>query len=278
MKKTSRVLKQEAKDALKGNWKDAILLNLIPNLFKILTIWATIALIAFITLFAAVVVDQSSTNSGQSSVSQGMSIDELLEDVDGNDTGMTINSADVSDNIVSGPSITSWIFSLVIAFIMLGVSFTLLDMLRQPKRKINPLKDAFRVFNGKDFIPVFLIGLLQRIFITLWTMLLIIPGIIKSYAYSQSFYIYKDLSSGNDVQEISSLNYITESRKVMDGNKGRLFYIDLSFIGWHILALITLGLGYLVLNPYIETTKAAFYRDVTKDKYLPLTAEQVVVN
>ncbi|HAX1154783.1 TPA: DUF975 family protein, partial [Enterococcus faecium] len=54
-------------------------------------------------------------------------------------------------------------------------------------------------------------------------------------------------------------------RKLMDGYKGQLFWLDLSFIGWHILALATAGIGYLWLSPYISATKAAFYEQLPKD-------------
>ena len=53
--------------------------------------------------------------------------------------------------------------------------------------------------------------------------------------------------------------------KLMDDYKGQLFWLDLSFIGWHILALATAGIGYLWLSPYISATKAAFYEQLPKD-------------
>ncbi len=58
------------------------------------------------------------------------------------------------------------------------------------------------------------------------------------------------------------MDTITASRRLMKGQKGRLFWLDLSFIGWHILAILTIGIGYLWLNPYISATKAAFYEDL----------------
>lgn len=108
------------------------------------------------------------------------------------------------------------------------------------------------------------LAVLISIFTTLWGLLLVIPGIIKSYSYSQSYFIYYDI-----VQETGQtpkvLDTITASRKLMDGYKGKLFWLDLSFIGWHILALATAGIGYLWLSPYISATKAAFYEQLPKD-------------
>ena len=130
--------------------------------------------------------------------------------------------------------------------------------------QIEPFKDAFRGFKGLFIGGVIGLAVLISIFTTLWGLLLVIPGIIKSYSYSQSYFIYYDI-----VQETGQtpkvLDTITASRKLMDGYKGQLFWLDLSFIGWHILALATAGIGYLWLSPYISATKAAFYEQLPKD-------------
>jgi len=94
-------------------------------------------------------------------------------------------------------------------------------------------------------------------------LLLVIPGIIKGYAYSQSYFIYYDVVTETG-EKPKILDTITASRKLMDGYKGKLFWLDLSFIGWHILAIATVGIGYLWLNPYITATKAAFYEQLPK--------------
>lgn len=263
-------MKQEAKAALKGRWKSAILLNLIPNILSILAIWLIGIVFGFILLLGVSLFETNTSVMDQTGdVQMEKRLDDLLEEVD--EQGEPIDeewlyedslSNDLSSKIEVGPSVSELIITGVVGLIGLGISFTFLDVFRRPERRIKPLKDAFRLFNGKDFIPVALVGIIQYIFIVLWTMLLIIPGIIKKYSYSQAFYIYKDAASHSDSQKTSALNYITSSRQLMKGNKGRLFYIDLSFIGWHLLALLTLGLGYLVLNPYIAMTKAAFYEDL----------------
>ena len=102
------------------------------------------------------------------------------------------------------------------------------------------------------------------IFTFLWSLLFIIPGIVKSYAYSQAYYIYYDTYQTTG-QTPGYLDTITASRRIMDGHKGQLFWLDLSFIGWHLLAVLTLGIGYLWLSPYIAATKAAFYEELPKE-------------
>ncbi|MFI3326910.1 MAG: DUF975 family protein [Clostridia bacterium] len=99
--------------------------------------------------------------------------------------------------------------------------------------------------------------LLVDIYTTLWTMLFIIPGIVKMYSYSMSSYIL------TENPYMSANEAITVSKNIMQGHRFRLFCLDLSFIGWSILSLLTFGLGFIVLLPYIEASRFAFYLDLT---------------
>lgn len=100
---------------------------------------------------------------------------------------------------------------------------------------------------------------LMYLFTVLWTLLLVIPGIIKGLAYSMTPYILKDYP------ELSANQAINLSQKMMKGHKFDLFYLELSFIGWLFLGIFTLGIGYIWLVPYMYTTFAAFYQDVKKE-------------
>ncbi|MBJ6745474.1 DUF975 family protein [Streptococcus sp. 121] len=101
---------------------------------------------------------------------------------------------------------------------------------------------------------------LGSIFLFCWTLLLILPGLIKSYSYSMTNYIIEDLvAQGKDIEPTEA---ITKSRILMDGHKLDLFLLDLSFIGWVLLSILTFGIGSLWLSPYIYTTRAAFYREL----------------
>ena len=106
---------------------------------------------------------------------------------------------------------------------------------------------------------------LMWVYLTLWTLLLIIPGIIKIFSYSQTSFIIKDkLDSG---QQISANEAITESRKLMDGHKAEYFILQLSFLGWVLLGILTIGIANLWVFPYIYTTNANYYRQLAGDRY-----------
>lgn len=99
---------------------------------------------------------------------------------------------------------------------------------------------------------------LMFLFIVLWTLLLIIPGIVKGFAYFMTPYILKDYP------ELSANQAINLSCRMMKGHKFDLFWLNLSFVGWFLLATFTLGIGYVWLIPYVQTANAAFYQDVKK--------------
>lgn len=99
-------------------------------------------------------------------------------------------------------------------------------------------------------------SLLVFLYTLLWTLLLVIPGIIKGYAYSMTPYVMKDHP------ELDAEDCIHESRMMMRGYKWKLFCLDLSFIGWAILCIFTLGIGFLWLQPYMEASHAKFYEEL----------------
>lgn len=99
------------------------------------------------------------------------------------------------------------------------------------------------------------------IFTFLWSCLLFIPGIVKSYAYSMSGFILEENP------EMSPKEAIEISQKMMKGNKWRLFCLDLSFIGWGILSILTCGIGLLWLSPYKNAATAAFYDEISRDQF-----------
>ena len=98
--------------------------------------------------------------------------------------------------------------------------------------------------------------LLQGIFLFLWGLLLVVPGVVKSYSYALTPYIL------SDHPEMDAIEVIDLSRDMMTGNKWRLFCLDMSFFGWILLGILTLGIGFIWLNPYMQCARAAFYEDV----------------
>lgn len=114
-----------------------------------------------------------------------------------------------------------------------------------------------RMFDGyKDFSRIFTTVLLTQIYILLWTLLLIIPGIIKSLSYAMTPFVLRDNP------EMKNNAAIELSMKMMDGHKGELFWLYLTFIGWGILCILTLGIGYFWLAPYMQASMAQFYEEV----------------
>ncbi len=92
-----------------------------------------------------------------------------------------------------------------------------------------------------------------QLFIWLWSLLLIIPGIVKSLEYSMVSYILADNPNipGSRAREIS--------RIMTNGEKGAIFVLGLSFIGWYLLGAICFGVGILFVNPYMQATMAELY-------------------
>lgn len=99
-------------------------------------------------------------------------------------------------------------------------------------------------------------ALLKWLYIFLWSLLLVIPGIVASYSYAMAEYILAEHP------ELSAGEAIAHSKQLMQGRRGRLFCLHLSFIGWGILAGLTLGIGNLWLTPYRKAAEAAFYREI----------------
>ena len=115
------------------------------------------------------------------------------------------------------------------------------------------LKYLIQGFKKGFVLRSFLIGLMEQIFVVLWSILLIIPGIVKKYAYFASYYI------SLDQPELSAKQCLDESQRLMKGHKMRLFLLDLSFIGWYIVGFVCLGVGILFVQPYHQLARANFY-------------------
>ena len=154
--------------------------------------------------------------------------------------------------------------SILVALpMMYGYSIVMLSVMRGGEMNIGGLFDGFN-----DFGRVVGTKLLQAIYTFLWMLLLVIPGIIKSYSYAMTDFILKDepLLANNAA--------IEKSMAMMDGNKMKLFLLDLSFIGWAILCLFTFGIGFLFLQSYVQSAHAAFYEDL---KAQTVVEEEVII-
>lgn len=119
-------------------------------------------------------------------------------------------------------------------------------------------KDMIEGYNKELFSRVLTTTLLYYVYVFLWSLLLLIPGCIKSYSYAMTPYILKDNP------EMKNNAAIEESMRMMDGHKLELFLLDLSFIGWAILSILTCCIGFLWLTPYMNMARVNFYEDLKK--------------
>ncbi len=101
-----------------------------------------------------------------------------------------------------------------------------------------------------------LLNIMMSIFIALWSLLFVIPGIVKTYSYSMAYFIKIDHP------EYTWRQCIDESRKMMDGHKAELFVQDLSFIGWMIVGTLCLGIGTLWVASYMQAARSQFYESI----------------
>ena len=160
--------------------------------------------------------------------------------------------------LATASTITSGIGSIILTGpLMLGLYKSFLIAVRT--HMDISFDNAFDGF--KNFGQSFLLGLMQSIFVMLWSLLFLIPGIVKTYSYSMAYYIMIDHP------EYTWNQCITESRNMMRGHKWQLFCLDFSFIGWIIVGALCLGIGTLWVTPYQYTARTEFYHALKGDDY-----------
>ena len=150
--------------------------------------------------------------------------------------------------------VSSVVVLIVCGIIMLGEAKYYLQCSRQEIAvdKIEVLFDGIKGEIGQNI----LLGVLVSVYVFLWSLLLVIPGIIKSYAYSMAFYLKVDHP------EYTAKQAIKESEQLMYGHKMQLFLLDLSFIGWIIVGAFCFGVGTLWVTAYQKSARVQFYRNL----------------
>ncbi len=139
--------------------------------------------------------------------------------------------------------------------IAMGAVFIWLDVARGKDVDMNTFFEPFR---GHNYGRYLVGGLLYTIYVFLWSLLLVVPGIIKAISYSQAYFIMRDNP------EMTGEQAICRSMEMMRGHKAEYFCLLLSFIGWIILGSLALGIGLLWVYPYIFTASAKFYENLKK--------------
>jgi len=247
-----------ARNALRGKWAIAVLTGFIASLMG-----AGIA----------------TGGGGSSSSSNSDSAGNLFQGFQTSETWLQLRTILIAVIVV----LVIWVIITIIIGGAAKLGYAIFNLKLVDNKEIS-LSDLFSQFHrlGDGFCMNFLVGL----FTFLWSLLLVIPGIIKQYSYAMTPYILAENPG------MTATEAITESRRVMDGNKWRLFCLGFSFIGWALLCsaptLIALAIlssraimsgniatllwlipcsiptfiGSLFLTPYQEAAYAAFYRDV----------------
>lgn len=155
--------------------------------------------------------------------------------------------------VISGAaSFNPFVGLLVGGPLAISFSYFFLTLSRNKTVEIGGMLKGF----DKNFLNSVLAMVLITIYVLLWAILLIIPGIIAALSYSQAFFILVEHPT------MSASDAISKSKAMMDGYKWKYFCLGLRFIGWAILCIFTFGIGFLFLAPYMQVTFAKFYDDI----------------
>lgn len=160
-------------------------------------------------------------------------------------------------------SVASWILGLVpnvgaiaalavTAPLMISFYKIFLDIVNEDKTP----KVADLFYGYYDFANSASLVLLVFIFTMLWSLLFIIPGIIKAISYSQAYYILAENKG------MSALEAINRSKAMMEGHKMDYFILGLSFIGWSVVGMVTFGIAFIWIMPYMQATYTNFYNEI----------------
>ena len=153
----------------------------------------------------------------------------------------------------AGASLIDSLLRLAMAVVGVGFSLFVMNSVRRSQPALGNLLDGFGMFPRVLFLII-----LQIVFIFLWSLLLVIPGIIAAYRYSFAVYVMIDHP------EMSAMDCLRESKRLTTGYKRQLFLLDLSFIFWFLLTMIPV-VGYIAqvyVTPYMESARVLYYEQI----------------
>ena len=177
----------------------------------------------------------------------------LLTSVSSSNSWLGFESGDWQFGLKGG---FSQIFSLIVAG---PLTYGFVRFIRSLKTSSSEISQLFVGFQER-FKETFIAHVVTTIFIVLWSLLLIVPGIIAAISYTMVYLVLQDNPNLNAFQAIQ------ESKSMMNGNKMRFFGFALSFAGWFILGILTLGIGLLYAVPYYTSAKIEFYEELKTRK------------
>jgi len=155
--------------------------------------------------------------------------------------------------VESIPRIGWLIYMLIAGPLTLGLTIFSLALSRNNSPRFEMLFDGFQ-----NYAVALATFLLEALFVFLWMLLLIVPGIIAAMAYSQAFFLLAEDKT------LTPMDALAKSKQLMEGNKWKLFCLCWRFFGWALLSILTVGIGFLFLVPYMQVSFAKFYDDIPK--------------
>ena len=203
--------------------------------------------------FAVIIVTGLIGSIGNAFISFGQQLGEVLGMVEPAELDSTMAiGALVLSGVVIISAIIGGLYSIFVTDALTVGTCNYFIKNTDSKPSFKDIFSGFKVKYGRNIGTLLLAGI--KTF--LWTLLFIIPGIIKSYEYSIIPYILAD------DPEISSKDAFKKAKQMMKGNKWRLFKLEFSFIGWFVLCVLTLGIGTFFLIPYVSAATAEFYAEL----------------
>lgn len=151
------------------------------------------------------------------------------------------------------PKVGSAVTVIITPPFTVGLTLIYLGLIKGKKAELGTLFEGF-TYIGKAVFLMAIVG----IFTFLWSLLLIIPGIIKTLSYSMAYYVLAEHP------EMSAREALNESKAMMDGHKWELFVLELSFLPWILLTGITFGIAAVYVVPYQSSTIANFYQKIKR--------------
>lgn len=228
--------REDARNALNGNWASAVGTTFVASL-----------------LGGSVLMDGTGGGSITNVVSQKE--EQIREAVVNVPMNLVVIITAVVLAVVGVLAIWSLVQLIVGGFVSLGLIQYNMDLIDGKEVSFGTIFSKSALFGKALWLRI-----RMAIFTFLWTLLLIVPGIIKSFSYSMAGFIMAENP------EISAKEAMRVSEEMMRGNKWRLFCLSFSFIGWNILACLSLGIGYLWLTPYMNAATASFYDEISRER------------
>ena len=203
--------------------------------------------------------DDDSYDDGDSSSDNP--IESFGQSYNGGDTGITntsVNTSSIgyfSDTGIRGLTVLSIVLSPLLVSLL---GFYVILVKRDPSEQFSlgeEIKNIFKVSFDATYGKKLVVTILRTVFITLWCFLFIIPGIVYNYS---SYFSFQIICENTNLKPMEALKL---SKKMVAGNRGELFALDLSFIGWWILCGISFGIASIYAIPYYLTTQALYYEN-----------------